>query len=271
MTPSQLAERPRTSSSTLRAGARSVPARSSSRSAARCRASSTGSTSSACWCCPSRPRNAGGITRDVLIGAVPPAGDQRLALPRRVACSPGSLTFFWYSLDRPAAQSGAGLRRRRAGALRGLRRAEGARLRPQPGDGGAARHADRHRRRHAARRPRRARCPRCCAATFTPSRRWRARPWSSSGSCCTSGHGRCARGRGASASPSASIFHRRGWSLPARWSERTVAAAPTSAGPIRKLERRRDTGGDIVRRDDRTSTSAETERRDVGTIASCSA
>src|SRR6516164_5788008 len=97
--------------------------------------------------------NAGGIARDLLIGAVPPAAisDWRYLAVSLLA---GMITFYWFSgIDR-AAQPGARVRRRGAGAFRGFRHAKSARLRAQPGHGSAPRHANRDRRRHD---------PRCAA------------------------------------------------------------------------------------------------------------
>ena len=50
-----------------------LPALSSLHSAARWQASSASWMCSAFWCCPLSAANTGGITRDILIGAVPPA------------------------------------------------------------------------------------------------------------------------------------------------------------------------------------------------------
>ena len=114
--------------------------------------------------------NAGGITRDLLIGAVPPAAisDWRYA---GVSALAGLITFFWYPVDQTGCaarccgstpwdwrSSRSPARRRRC-------------LRAQPGDGGLARHADRDRRRHAARCAGLPRFPPCCAPICMPSRR----------------------------------------------------------------------------------------------------
>jgi Glycine transporter len=91
--------------------------------------------------------NAGGIPRDLLIGAVPSAAisDWRYLAVFAAGRDRHLLAAFCH---RPAAQPGAPVRRRGAGALRGCRHAEGARLRAHPGHGGASRHVDRDRRRH---------------------------------------------------------------------------------------------------------------------------
>ena len=72
--------------------------------------------------------NVGGIMRDVLIGAVPPAAltDWRYL---GVSLLAGVITFYRYSdIDR-LRKPGAAVRRRRTGVLRRLGRAEGAGLR----------------------------------------------------------------------------------------------------------------------------------------------
>ena len=91
--------------------------------------------------------NAGGIARDLLIGAAPPAAisDWRYLAVSLLA---GIVTFWRPSiidrLSNPVLLfDAAGL-----GALRGCRRSKGARLRAPPGDGSGPRNADRDRRRH---------------------------------------------------------------------------------------------------------------------------
>jgi len=97
--------------------------------------------------------NVGGITRDLLIAAVPPAAisDWRYLA---VSVLAGLVTFWWSPvvgrLRSPVLVfDGAGL------ALFAVRRAEGARLRTQSCDGGTARHADRDRWRRGTRHSRR--------------------------------------------------------------------------------------------------------------------
>ena len=63
--------------------------------------------------------NSGGIARDVMIGAVPPAA---ISDWRYVAVSilAGLITFFWYRTHQSAEQPRAGVRRRRTGPLCGF-------------------------------------------------------------------------------------------------------------------------------------------------------
>ncbi len=94
----------------------------------------------------------GGITRDVLIGAVPPASDRELAQPgpgRRGRAAGLSLL----RAVRPVAAPGPVLRCGRARGLRRGRDPEGAGSRDQLADGGHPGHDQRHRRRHGARCP----------------------------------------------------------------------------------------------------------------------
>ena len=71
--------------------------------------------------------NSGGIARDVMIGAVPPAA---ISDWRYIAVSilAGLITFFWYRTINRLEQPRAGVRRRRTGALCGLWRRQGAGL-----------------------------------------------------------------------------------------------------------------------------------------------
>ena len=108
--------------------------------------------------------NAGGVTRDLLIGAVPPAAinDWRYVAVSLVA---GAVTFVWYPNVKRLQPivllfDAAGL-----GAVRRGGHAEGAGRRHQPVRVGAARHADRYRRRRAP-RPARQRDPRGAARGF---------------------------------------------------------------------------------------------------------
>ena len=95
--------------------------------------------------------NFGGITRDVLIGAVPPAAlsDERYLL---VSVLAGLITFSSYvgvdKLKTPCVP----VRRGGTGLLRGRRRAKSDHVRTKPDHVRSSRHVDRHRRRDDARR-----------------------------------------------------------------------------------------------------------------------
>ena len=92
--------------------------------------------------------NAGGITRDVLIGAVPPA-----AIANWSYVGVSILAGFCVLLvsgDRAPDQSGAVVRCRGPGIFRGRRRAKGAGPWNESGDGCTSWHVDRYRGWHAA-------------------------------------------------------------------------------------------------------------------------
>jgi Glycine transporter len=95
--------------------------------------------------------NSGGITRDLLIGAVPPRGGRRLALSRRVA--PGRHHhLLLLAPHRADVESDPHFR---CGGTRALRRYglfEGIGPRTESRDGDGTRDGDRHRRRYGARR-----------------------------------------------------------------------------------------------------------------------
>ena len=95
--------------------------------------------------------NFGGITRDLLIGAVPPAvlRDGRYLL---VSVLAGFITFFWYAGVDTSAQPRAPVRRGRTIVLCSRRRAKGDRVRVEPSNVSTSGHVDRHRRWHDARR-----------------------------------------------------------------------------------------------------------------------
>ena len=91
--------------------------------------------------------NSGGITRDLLIGVVPPGAvaDWRYL---GVSLFAGLITFYFSSLIVRMSNSVLTVRRGRSRALRRHRRIESARPRTEPGHGDSARHGDRDRRRH---------------------------------------------------------------------------------------------------------------------------
>ena len=118
--------------------------------------------------------NTGGITRDILIGAVPPAAinDWHYLGVSLVA---GIITFYFPSADHATLEPGAGVRRGRTGPLCGLRRAQGSRVRTEPGHGHLAWHVDRDRRRHGPRCSAGRNPHRVCVPIFMLSRPWSER------------------------------------------------------------------------------------------------
>jgi Glycine transporter len=96
--------------------------------------------------------NAGGITRDLLIGAVPPAAihDWRYLAACFLA---GLVTFWWYPQDQCSSHPRAALGCCRPGPLCRDRDPEGARCRAEPGYGGGYGHAERHWGRHRSGHP----------------------------------------------------------------------------------------------------------------------
>ena len=96
--------------------------------------------------------NFGGIARDVLIGAVPPAAlsDGRYLLVSFLA---GLRHLLLVCRRRPAAQSCASVRRSRPCVLRSRRCAKSDHVRVKSSNGRSSGHVDRHWRRHDARHP----------------------------------------------------------------------------------------------------------------------
>ena len=94
--------------------------------------------------------NAGGVTRDLLIGAVPPAAikDWRYVA---VSLAAGGVTFLCYRNIKTTPSDRAAVRCRRTWPVRRGGHAEGAGVRRQSVRRGAARDADRHWRRCPAR------------------------------------------------------------------------------------------------------------------------
>ena len=94
--------------------------------------------------------NTGGITRDILIGAVPPGAisDWHYLGVSLVA---GTRHILLYVRDHAAMESGAAVRCRWIGALCGFRNPQGARVWTKPDHGHLARHVDGNWRRHGAR------------------------------------------------------------------------------------------------------------------------
>ena len=128
--------------------------------------------------------NFGGIGRDLLIGAVPPAAltDGRYLLVSRLGRAHHLLLL---CRRRQAAQSRASVRRGGTVVLRSRRCAKGDRVRIEPGHVSSSGHVDRHRRRHDARRSPRGdpagaafRSLRRCSAGRRVHRRHRRYAWS---------------------------------------------------------------------------------------------